>query len=69
MHNRKPDFADQQRQMALSRWDNEGGARREGPQKGAMSSEGSDIPELKYIRRRFLNALTRTAKSPASKTG
>jgi hypothetical protein len=46
MHNKKSDFADQQRQMALSRWDNEGGAGREGSQKGAMSSEGSEIPEL-----------------------
>ena len=26
MHDKKPDFADQHRQMALSRWDSEGGA-------------------------------------------
>lgn len=37
----------QQRQMALSRWDNEGGARPFGPQEGASSSDvQSAIPEL-----------------------
>ena len=47
MHDKKPDSRDaQQRQMALSRWDNEGGAGPEGRQKGLMSSEGAEIPEL-----------------------
>ena len=37
----------QQRQMALSRWDNEGGAGPCGPQEGAVSSElRSEVPEL-----------------------
>ena len=48
MSDRKPNFIDssQQRQMALSRWDNEGGA---GPSsQGILVSGGapSDIPEL-----------------------
>jgi hypothetical protein len=47
MHDKKPDFADQQRQMALSRWDSEGGAGPGGPQTGLMSPEGSEIPELR----------------------
>jgi hypothetical protein len=42
MPDRKPDCLDpsQQRQMALSRWDNEGGAGPRRPQ------EGSEVPEL-----------------------
>ena len=49
MSNRKPDFLDpsQERQMALSRWDNEGGAGPCGPQEGLMSGEvQSEVPEL-----------------------
>ena len=47
MRDKKPDVMDaQQRQMALSRWDNEGGAGPEGPQQDLMSSEGAGIPEL-----------------------
>jgi hypothetical protein len=37
----------QQRQMALSRWDNEGGAGPCGPQEGQISAEAqSEVPEL-----------------------
>ena len=37
----------QQRQMALSRWDNEGGAGPCGPQEGRISAEAqSEVPEL-----------------------
>ena len=37
----------QQRQMALSRWDNEGGAGLGGPQKGAASGGTEpEVPEL-----------------------
>jgi hypothetical protein len=46
----KPDRSDsyQQRQMALSRWDNEGGAGPCGPQESLMSGKAqSDVPELK----------------------
>jgi hypothetical protein len=45
----KPDPVDnsQQRQMALSRWDNEGGAGPCGPQVGRISAEAqSEVPEL-----------------------
>ena len=45
----KPDSLDpsQQRQAALSRWDNEGGAGPCGPQKGQISAEAqSEVPEL-----------------------
>ena len=36
-----------QRQMALSRWDNEGGAGPRGPQAGQVSTEApSEVPEL-----------------------
>ena len=45
----KPDSIDrsQQRQMALSRWDNEGGAGPCGPQEGQISAEAqSEVPEL-----------------------
>ena len=49
MPDRKPDGPDrsQQRQMALSRWDNEGGAGPSGPQKGAASESAEpEVPEL-----------------------
>ena len=49
MPDKKPDFIDpsHQRQMALSRWDNEGGAGPCGPQEGLMSGEvQSEVPEL-----------------------
>lgn len=49
MPDSKPNSRDpsQQRQMALSRWDNEGGAGPLGPQKSAVSGERqSEIPEL-----------------------
>ena len=49
MSDLKPDsFAfPQQRQMALSRWDNEGGARPCGPQKGQTSADAQfEVPEL-----------------------
>jgi hypothetical protein len=45
----KPDSSDpsQQRQLALSRWDNEGGAGPCGPQEGASSCEvQSEVPQL-----------------------
>ena len=45
----KPDSLDpsQQRQMALSRWDNEGGAGPCGPREGQISAEAqSETPEL-----------------------
>jgi hypothetical protein len=48
----KPDSLDpsQQRQMALSRWDNEGGAGPCGPQEGQVSAEAqSDVPELTNV--------------------
>ena len=49
MPNKKPESAAslRQRQMALSRWDNEGGAGPSGPQGGSVSAETqSEIPEL-----------------------
>jgi hypothetical protein len=49
MPNRNPDSIDtsRQRQMALSRWDNEGGAGPGHPQEGLTSGEvQSDVPEL-----------------------
>jgi hypothetical protein len=49
MPHRKPDFRDpsQQRQMALSRWENEGGAEPRPPQEGLISSEVQfEIPQL-----------------------
>jgi len=48
----KPDSVDhtQQRQMALSRWDNEGGAGPCGPQKTQISAAmQSEIPELTNV--------------------
>src|SRR6478672_4004210 len=45
----KPDLVDHslQRQMALSRWDNEGGAGPCGPQDGRILAEArSEVPEL-----------------------
>ena len=49
MSNEKSDFIDpsQLRQMALSRWDNEGGAGPQGSQEGSLSAEReSEVPEL-----------------------
>jgi hypothetical protein len=49
MPDTKPDFIDpsHQREAALSRWDNEGGAGPLGPQKGGVSSDTPrEIPEL-----------------------
>jgi hypothetical protein len=49
MPDRKPDCLDpsQQRQMALSRWDNEGGAGPRRAQRGLISGEAqSEVPEL-----------------------
>jgi hypothetical protein len=49
MPNRNPDSIDtlRQRQMALSRWDNKGGAGPGRPQEGLTSGEvQSDVPEL-----------------------
>ena len=49
MPDRKPDFVDlsEQRQRALSRWDNEGGAGPLGPQNGEIPSDVQrEIPEL-----------------------
>jgi hypothetical protein len=49
MSDLKPDSLDplQQRQGALSRWDNEGGAGPCGPQEGQISEEArSEVPEL-----------------------
>lgn len=49
MPDSKPDLIDpsQQRQRALSRWDNEGGAGPLGPQKGGFPSDAQrEIPEL-----------------------
>ena len=49
MSDKEPDSAAslRQRQMALSRWDNEGGAGPDGPQGGSVSAEArSEIPEL-----------------------
>lgn len=49
MPDKNPDVPDQsqQRQMALSRWDNEGSAGLGGPQKGAASREmEAEVPEL-----------------------
>jgi len=49
MPDKEPDSAAslRQRQMALSRWDNEGGAGPGGPQGGSVSAEArSEIPEL-----------------------
>ena len=49
MPDSKPGFIDpsQQRETALSRWDNEGGAGPLGPQKGGGSSDAPrEIPEL-----------------------
>jgi hypothetical protein len=48
----KPDAVDysQQRQMALSRWDNEGGAGPCGPQEGRIFPEAlSEVPELTNV--------------------
>ena len=49
MSDSKPESlaSSQQRQMALSRWDNEGGAGPGGPQEGQISAEAqSEVPEL-----------------------
>jgi hypothetical protein len=49
MPDRKPNLVDpsQQRQMALSRWENEGGAGPRRPQRGLISGEPqSEVPEL-----------------------
>jgi hypothetical protein len=49
MSDLNPDLSDpsRQRQMALSRWDNEGGAGLCGPQEGQISEEvQSEVPEL-----------------------
>ncbi len=49
MPDRKPNFIDlpHQQQMALSRWDNEGGAGPRGPQAGLISDEvESEVPQL-----------------------
>ena len=49
MSDLKPDLSapSRQRQTALSRWDNEGGAGPCGPQEGQISAEAqSDVPEL-----------------------
>lgn len=49
MTDEKSDLADpsQQRQRALSRWDNEGGAGALGPQNGVVSNEARpQVPEL-----------------------
>jgi hypothetical protein len=49
MSGKKTDFIDSshQRQMALSRWDNEGGAGPRGPQEGLKAGEvQSEVPEL-----------------------
>jgi hypothetical protein len=49
MPDKKPDSLDpsQQRQLALSRWDNEGGASPQCPQEGLISGEvQSQVPEL-----------------------
>ena len=49
MPDRKPDFIDasQQRQMALSRWDNEGGAGPSRSQEGLISGDvQSEVPQL-----------------------
>ena len=49
MPDKKPDSAasSRQRQMALSRWDNEGGAGPGGPQGGSVPAEAQpEIPEL-----------------------
>ncbi len=49
MPDRKPKFSDpsRQRQLAISRWDNEGGAGPNGPQEGLTSGDvQSDVPKL-----------------------
>ena len=49
MYDAKPPSLDpsQQRQMAVSRWDNEGGAGPGGPQAGPISAEAQfEVPEL-----------------------
>jgi len=47
MPHRKPDLSDALRQMALSRWDNEGGAAPDGHQGGVSSgADQSEIPAL-----------------------
>src|SRR5260370_10803998 len=49
MPDKKPDSSasSRQRQMALSRWDNEGGAGPGGPQRGSASPEAqAEIPAL-----------------------
>ena len=49
MSDLKPDLSDpsRQRQMALSRWDNEGGAGPCGPQKGQTFADAQfEVPEL-----------------------
>ena len=46
MSDLKPDSSSQ-RQMALSRWENEGGAGSHGPQKGLVPGEAqSEVPQL-----------------------
>ena len=52
MPHRKPDFRDpsQQRQMALSRWENEGGAGPRLPHEGLISDEvQSEVPQLTNV--------------------
>ncbi len=49
MPDKKPDFTDpsRQREMALSRWDTEGGAGPCGPQEGSISGEvPPEVPQL-----------------------
>jgi hypothetical protein len=49
MSDLRPDLSDpsRQRQMALSRWDNEGGAGLCGPQQGRISEQAQfEVPEL-----------------------
>jgi hypothetical protein len=49
MPDRKPGFSDpsQQRQMALSRWDNDGGAGPSRPQEGLISGDvQTEVPQL-----------------------
>jgi hypothetical protein len=52
MPDRKPNLVDpsQQRQMALSRWENEGGAGPRRPQRGLISGGAqSEVPELTNV--------------------
>ena len=49
---KKPDFAvpSQQHQMALSRWDTEGGAGPSGPQEGSTSGDvQAEVPRLTNV--------------------